>query len=567
MKSILFFICLLFLSYSAITQDLIIHDVNYIDVVDGKLKKNKTISITDGKITAINSKGPSSKSATLINGEGKYLIPGLVDAHIHFFQSGGLYTRPDALDLTKYRSYDHEIEWLKNNAGDLLDRYLRCGVTSVIDVGGPMYNYVIRDSFNQVPKKPTIYLTGPLVSTYQPEAFKIMDPPIVKVNSSEEARALVQKQIPFKPDFIKVWYIVLPSQSAESTFDIVKATVDEAHKNNIRVAIHATQLNTAKFAIKAGADILVHGVDNPVDEDFEKMLIENQVVYIPTLMVSSQYGETFAQTPKFTKEDLAISNPIPLGSLMDTKHIKEDVLDQYKNYTNLSSGRSKATMQTNAENLKRLSEKGAIIAMGTDAGNIGTLHGSSIFEEISLMKEAGMSNAAILKASTIDAYKVVQKEKLFGSIEVGKMADLVLLNENPLEDINALKSIAEVFKRGDRIDLPELAQQTPEQLAQQQLNAYNARDIDAFLEPYSEDVKIYGFPNQLQMEGKEAMRKGYANMFENTPDLHCELINRMVNGNTVIDQELVTGFQNGPLKAIAIYKIKNHKIAEVYFIQ
>ena len=567
MKSILLFICLTCLSYSGNAQDLIIHNVNYIDVVDGKLKKNKTISITDGKITAINSKGPSSKSATLINGEGKYLIPGLVDAHIHFFQSGGLYTRPDALDLTKYRSYDDEIDWLKTNAGDLLDRYLRCGVTSVIDVGGPMYNYVIRDSFNQVPHKPTIYLTGPLVSTYQPEAFKIADPPIVKVNSSEEARALVQKQIPFKPDFIKVWYIVLPSQSAESTFDIVKAAVDEAHKNNIRVAIHATQLNTAKFAIKAGADILVHGVDNPVDEDFEKMLIENQVVYIPTLMVSSQYGETFAQTPKFTKEDLAISNPIPLGSLMDTKHIKEDVLDQYKNYTNLSLERSKATMKTNADNLKRLSQKGAIIATGTDAGNIGTLHGSSIFEEIGLMKDAGMSNAAILKASTFDAFKVVQKEKLFGSIEVGKKADLVLLNENPLEDINALKSIVEVFKNGDRIDLPKLAQHTPEQLAQQQLNAYNARNIDAFLEPYSEDVKIYSFPNQLQSEGKDAMRKGYARMFENTPDLHCELVNRMVNGNTVIDQELVTGFPNGPLKAIAIYKIKNHKITEVYFIQ
>jgi len=99
------------------------------------------------------------------------------------------------------------------------------------------------------------------------------------------------------------------------------------------------------------------------------------------------------------------------------------------------------------------------------------------------------------------------------------------------------------------------------------LNAYNARDIDAFLESYSEDVKIFSFPNQLQSEGKEAMRQGYANMFENTPDLHCELVNRIVSGNTVIDQELVTGFSNGPVKAIAIYKIKNHKIAEVYFVK
>ena len=562
-------ICSLFLCLTSIgvSQDLIIQNVNCIDVISGKLKKNKTISITNGKITAINSKGPSSKSAILIDGKDKFLMPGLVDAHIHFFQSGGLYTRPDALDLTKYRPYPEEIDWLKNNAGDLLDRYLRCGVTSVIDVGGPMYNYTIRDSFNQVPNKPTIYLTGPLISTYQPEAFKIADPPIIKVNSSEEARALVQKQVPFKPDFIKIWYIVLPNQSAESTFDIVKAAAEEAHKHNIRVAIHATQLNTAKFAIKAGADILVHGVDHPVDEDFEKLLLENQVVYIPTLMVSSQYDETFGQTPKFTKEDFSISNPIPLGSLMDTKHLQEEVLDQYKNYIQLSAERTKKTMEINAANVKRLAEIGVDIALGTDAGNIGTLHGSSVYEELQLMANAGMSNAQLLKAAAYTPYKVIQKEKEFGSIDVGKYADLLLLSGNPLTSIDALKSIEKVFKNGKEIDLKKIAIQSPEELAQQQLNGYNARDIDAFLEPYSEDVKIYGFPNKLQVEGKEAMRKGYANMFQNTPDLHCELINRIVQGDTVIDHEKVTGFKNGPLNAVAIYKIKEGKIAEVYFIQ
>ena len=103
---------------------------------------------------------------------------------------------------------------------------------------------------------------------------------------------------------------------------------------------------------------------------------------------------------------------------------------------------------------------------------------------------------------------------------------------------------------------------------QKQLDAYNARDIDAFLEPYSDTVKIYTYPNRLTLSGKENMRKGYGAMFENTPDLHCTLINRMVLGNTVIDQEYVIRQKNGPVtQVIAMYKIAHGKIQEVYFIR
>ena len=107
----------------------------------------------------------------------------------------------------------------------------------------------------------------------------------------------------------------------------------------------------------------------------------------------------------------------------------------------------------------------------------------------------------------------------------------------------------------------------PEQLAQAQLDAYNGHDLEAFLKPYAEDVKVYQFPNTLQFEGKETMRKNYQ-FLEKTPDLHCELVNRIVEGNTVIDHENVTiDKDKPPFKAIAIYKIKDGKIAEVYFIQ
>jgi hypothetical protein len=108
---------------------------------------------------------------------------------------------------------------------------------------------------------------------------------------------------------------------------------------------------------------------------------------------------------------------------------------------------------------------------------------------------------------------------------------------------------------------------TPEQLAQQQLDAYNKRDIEAFLVPYSDSVAVYLFPDKLQYRGKETMRKQYAGMFNTKPDLFCDLQKRMVLKNTVIDHEKVTfSKEQPPLYAIAIYTIEKGKIAKVHFI-
>lgn len=107
-----------------------------------------------------------------------------------------------------------------------------------------------------------------------------------------------------------------------------------------------------------------------------------------------------------------------------------------------------------------------------------------------------------------------------------------------------------------------------ERLAQEQLDAYNNLDIEAFVLPYAEDVKVYNFPDQLLYEGRDEMYGLYGRMFSRTPDLHCKLVNRIVLGNTVIDQEEVTiRKEEPPMRAIAIYKIKDGKIAEVYFIR
>lgn len=562
----LFILCLLSSLYSQ-NEPLLIKNINYIDVQKGEAKKGDVL-IQKGKIEAIGNKLQATSGTTELDGTDKWLIPGLVDAHIHLFQSGGIYTRPDAIDLTAYQDYPTERKWLKENATDLLKRYLKCGITTVIDVGGPLYNFKIRAAHSDPTRFPNLFMTGPLVSTYQPAAFNITDPPIINVDTPEAAKKMVQEQLPYEPDFIKIWYIVLPGKSAEATYDIVAATIEESHKHNLKVAVHATQLITAKLALKAGADILVHSVDEPIDDEFIDLLKKKEVVYIPTLIVHGKYISTFGQTLSFTPEDFSYSNPIPLGSLFDPKHYpKENPLEQYKAFLP-QMNRSLAKQDSiRKNNLKRLSEHAITLATGTDAGNIGTLHASSYFEEIDHMKQAGLSNAQILAASTINGAKVLGKEKELGSIELGKMADLLILNANPLENIEAIKNIEQVIKGGHLLRPDSILIESPVNLVQQQLNGYNARDIDAFLEPYSEDVELYNFPNNITGKGKENIRPQYKDMFARIPELHCELVNRIEMGNTVIDHERITGIPNVEvLEAIAVYKIENNKIAKVYFI-
>lgn len=106
----------------------------------------------------------------------------------------------------------------------------------------------------------------------------------------------------------------------------------------------------------------------------------------------------------------------------------------------------------------------------------------------------------------------------------------------------------------------------PEPIVQKQLEAYNARDINAFLNTYTEDITLYNYPNQQTSQGQEDMRKGYQGFFESTPDLHCEIKNRIVIGNKVIDEEYLT-INGQNFSAVAVYEVEQGKIAKVTFIQ
>lgn len=541
---------------------------NLVDVETGRVHDGVSLLIENGLIRKIGKNLTPPAGATVIDATGKWLMPGLIDSHIHLFQSGGLYTRPDGVNLTKYRPYETERQWLRDNMGDLLRRYLACGITTVIDIGGPMYQFAYRDRFNQRYSSPQILLTGPLISTYQPDAFKIEDSPIIKANTPDEAREQVRKQLPYKPDFIKIWYIVRGVGGSEQVQEVIKAAIDESHKNGLKVAIHTQELLAAKLGVKFGADFLVHSPeDGLVDDELLTLMKQKNVSYGPTMTVGDGMARFFTNNRKLTPYEFERANPYVLGTLFDSKHLPDPALKRRFDFLTSPTyqsrrSRTDSIMRTNLSNVW---QAGINVVTGTDAGNPGTFHGTSYLDELRKMQTAGLTNADVLKTSTINAARIFGKETQIGSLAEGKWANVLVLNQNPLTDLNALMRVETIVNRGFVTTPAQLLPDSPADLAQRQLNAYNAHDLDAFLEPYAEDVEIYNLPNELQSKGKAAMRERYA-FLKTSPLLHCELVNRMVVNNTVIDHERITNrADRPPFQAIAIYKIEGGKIKKVYF--
>jgi imidazolonepropionase-like amidohydrolase len=301
-----------------------ITNVTVADVENQKMIPNQTIVITNDLISKVQSskKVKIPENATVIDATGKYLMPGLTDAHIHFFQNGGLYTRPDVIDLRKEMPYDQEIALAKNDMENKLRNYLKNGITTVIDVGANYHFLKQRDEFRNKDFAPTIFITGPLLTTYEPAVYLNLgeDEPFTLTKTVEDGINGVKEQLQYKPDFIKIWYIagadgLSIEESALKNLPIIKAIIDEAHKNNLKVAVHATQRITAQLAVENGADFLVHSVDDEIlKPDFVQLLKKNKTLLCPTLVVHDGYVNTFAQNLNFTEYELKTADPYQLGS-------------------------------------------------------------------------------------------------------------------------------------------------------------------------------------------------------------------------------------------------------------
>jgi len=408
-----------------------------------------TVLIRGDRIVAL---GPSASTkipdgAAQIDGRGKWLIPGLIDGHVHFFQSGNLYTRPDVADFNAMVPYAKEVERNQRRLPATFKVWLASGVTSVIDVGGPFWNFDVRAAANQSMTAPRVATTGPLISMVARPQLELDDPPIIRIDSPQAARDLVARELPYKPDFIKVWFIHQPGDDMDKQTAIVKATADAAHAAHVRLAVHATELDVAKAALRVGEDYLVHSVfEESIDDEFIDLMRKNHALLCPTMFVTNGYRWALSNQWQATPEEQRLADPQILAAMHDLDHMPKDKIPP-RAAKLMADAKIPAPPTISERNTKRLFDAGIPIVMGTDAGNIGTLHGPSVFREMALERDAGLTPLEVLRTATTNGALAFGNHDL-GAIAPGKLADLVLLDADPLADVANLSHAERVIKGG-----------------------------------------------------------------------------------------------------------------------
>jgi imidazolonepropionase-like amidohydrolase len=385
--------------------------------------------------------------AAVLDVTGRWVLPGLVDAHVHFFQSGGLYARPDIVDLRAARPFDEEIRRVKAKLPETFARYAASGVTGVVDVGGTLWNFEVRERARRERLAPRVAVAGPLLATYAPPELAGPDgPPMVAIRSPEEARAEVERQLRYGPDLVKIWF-VFPGADIGREMAWVRAAIEAAHAGGVRVVVHATQLRVARAVVEAGADVLAHSVDDAViDPTLLDLMAARRVVYTTTLMVYEGYREVLGRRAELSDVERRLGDPEAIASF-------DDLPAPVRGAAN---GAWDARWRTMAANLVGARRAGVIVAAGSDAGNIGTLHGPALHRELELMVEAGLPPAEALAAATRGGAAVAGRAADVGTVEAGKLADLVVVDGDPLADIRNTRRIHRVVKGGELLDPAEI---------------------------------------------------------------------------------------------------------------
>jgi imidazolonepropionase-like amidohydrolase len=408
---------------------------------------------------------PVAGGAQRVDLAGRFVTPGLVDAHVHFSQTGWVDGRPDGLGAPELYPYGRTALALKADPGRWHRAYLCSGITAVFDVGGHPWTTGLPAAAESDPMAAHVRAAGPLITHAGRSALNHDDSlyTFLPMSTSAEVQSSVAKLKAMASTAVKVWYLA-PNAARREELDARMMEVGAAARSaGLDLIVHATDLREAKVALRAGAVLLVHSVDDqPVDQEFLDLIRRNNAVYAPTLVVGGNWTRAIASVvfgmpyeiddpgscvDRETRAKLA--NLEPLRPLLPPAARNPERMYRWLE----QSGAGKAVM---AENLKRVHAAGGTIVTATDAGNPLTLHGPSIFSEMEAMQAAGLSAPDIIVMATRNGARAMKRAADFGTLEAGKIADLLVLTEDPRANVRAFRSRIQVMRAGQLHSLVSL---------------------------------------------------------------------------------------------------------------
>jgi imidazolonepropionase-like amidohydrolase len=432
-----------------------------IDGTGAPAVSDSVVVLRDGRIECAGARSacPVPAGIDVTDLKGMWLTPGLVDAHVHFSQTGWADGRPDSLDVRATHPYEQVVAGLARHPQRFGISYLCSGVTSVFDVGGYPWTLDLPRVAENDSGMPRVAAAGPLLSTLDHWLNVPAERQFMHLTDAEAGRAGVRYLAERGSAAVKVWFIVRAEDKVEDLAAAVRAAGEEAKARQLPLIVHATGLVEAKEALRAGARLLVHSVwDKPVDDEFLALAKANGTIYCPTLTVARGYVRMYEGAVR--RQAPAVDDP---NGCLDPE-TRARVAATAQATTTVDAAALAARDQRTAErerisveNLKRVAAAGIPLAMGTDAGNPLTLHGPSVYAEMEAMQAAGLTPIQVLSASTLGAARAMGREKDLGTVEKGKHADLLVLGADPTADVANLRKVRHVIRGGVMRSVAELS--------------------------------------------------------------------------------------------------------------